>query len=106
MQRGVQEVPAPVAREDAAGPVAAVGRGREPEEQHASLRISEPGDGAPPVLLIGEASYLLSGDELAPCNQARAAPARHHLGLDPRELGHARPSWTRTPATTKLVSMV
>ena len=79
MERGPQEVARRVAGEDAPGPVAAVGRRREPDEQDPRLRVAEPRQRTAPVGLIPESGDLLARDELAPGDEPRAAAADDDL---------------------------
>src|SRR6185503_20450206 len=73
--------------EHAPGPVAAVRRGRESEEQDARVRVTEAGYGTRPVGLVAEAGDLLAGHPLAPLDEARAATALHQFGGERREGG-------------------
>src|ERR687898_755373 len=81
VQRSEEEVARPVAREEAAGPVRAVGRRGEAEDHDPRVRVAEARDGAPPVSLIAEGRTLLAGDLLAPLDEPRTAPARGDLPL-------------------------
>src|SRR3954469_10182686 len=74
-QRGEEPVARAVAGEDAPGAVAAVGRGRQPEDVHARGRVAEAGHRTAPVLLAGEGGALLARDLLAPGDEPRAAAA-------------------------------
>ena len=91
MERGPQEVARRVAGEDAARPVAAVGRRREPDEQDPRLWVAEPRQRTAPVGLIPESRDLLARDELAPRDEPRAAAADDDLvgqGGEGRQVGH------------------
>src|SRR5215472_12727850 len=74
-QRLEQEVAAAIAGEDPAGPVAAVGCGREPDDHHGGPLVAPAGNRAAPVLLAGERTALGDRHLLAPFDQARACPA-------------------------------
>ena len=93
---GEQPVARAVAGEHAAGAVAAVGRGRQAEDEDARGGIAEAGDRAAPVLLAGERRALLARHLLAPRDQPRAAPAGDDLlprcapGRRSRALEHAQ----------------
>ena len=67
------------------GPVAAVGRRREADEEDPRVRVAEPGHRPTPVRLVAEAGDLLARDLLAPRDEPRAAPARDDLGGQRRE---------------------
>src|SRR5690606_11825839 len=86
VQRREQPVAGAVAGEDAPGPVAAVGGGREAEEVHRRGGIAEAGHRPPPVLLVAVGGALLARHPLPPLHQPRAAAAADDLGL---ELGQA-----------------
>jgi hypothetical protein len=63
VERGHQEIARsarPVAREDAAGPVGAVRRRGEPDQEESSARVSESRDGPSPVGLVPEGAPLLA----------------------------------------------
>ena len=77
-----QPVAAPISREDAASPIASVGRRGKADDEEPGARISEAGDGPPPVLPIPERGPLRSGDLLAVSYQAGAAAAANDLGRD------------------------
>jgi hypothetical protein len=79
MQRGEEEVARPVAGEDPSGPVAAVGRRRQPDDEDPRGRVPESRHRPAPVLLVRERRPLLPGHALAPLDQSRAATA----GRDP-----------------------
>src|SRR5918994_1319168 len=81
VQRSEEEVARPVAGEEAAGPVRAVGRRGAAEDHDPRVRVAEARDGAPPVSLIAEGRTLLAGDLLAPLDEPRTAPARGDLPL-------------------------
>src|SRR5262245_27254777 len=95
MERGHQEVARPagaIAGEWTAGPVRAVGRRRERDEEDASGRIAEPRNWTAPVALVPERGALLAGDALAIRAQAFAAVARDDGAPDGRKTGHAESS--------------
>ena len=75
MQAGEQEVAAAVAGEDPAGPVAAVGGGREAVNENRRLVITPAGDRTSPVLLVPEGLAPDGGDLFPPGDQPRAGPA-------------------------------
>ena len=77
-----QPVAAPISREDAAGPIPSMRRRGKADDEEPGARISEAGDGPPPVLPIPERGPLRSGDLLAVSDQARAAAAADDLGRD------------------------
>ena len=77
-----QPLAAPISREDAASPIASVGRRGKADDEEPGAGISEAGDGPPPVLPIPERGPLRSGDLLAVSDQARAAAAADDLGRD------------------------
>ena len=85
MERSEEEVARRIAREDPTGPVAAVRRGREAEQQDARVGVTEAGHGTRPVGLVAEAGDLLACHPLAPLDQPRAAAALHDLGGQRRE---------------------
>ena len=85
VQRSEEEVARRIAGEDPTGPVAAVRRRRESEQQDARIRVTEAGHGTRPVGLVAEAGDLLAGHPLAPLDQPRAATALHDLGGQRRE---------------------
>ena len=88
MQRRVEPVAALVAGEDAARPVAAVRRRREPDDQDARRGIAESGNRATPVRPVAEASDALRGD--AACDARPAADSsRQRIS---RSVRRARPS--------------
>ena len=76
VERGVQEVARAVAGEHAPRPVAAMGAGRQADEQDAGADVAEAGHRPRPVLAVAEAGDLLARDPLAPLDEARAAPGR------------------------------
>src|SRR6266540_2290769 len=78
-QRGEQ----PVAGEDAAGAVAAVGGGRQAEDEQARGGVAEAGHRPAPVVPVPEGGALLPGDLLAPGDQARAPAALDQLPVEP-----------------------
>ncbi len=90
VQRGEEEVTGRVAREHAAGPVAAVRGGREPDHRHRRVRGSEPGHGPPPVLLVLEGGALHLGDLLPPGDQPGTGPAPRDEGVQLTEAGAPR----------------
>ena len=71
-QRRVEKRARGVAGEHAAGAVAAVGAGREPQQQQAGGGVAEARHRAAPVALLAVAAPLLAGDPLAVLDQARA----------------------------------
>jgi len=77
-----QPLAAPISREDAAGPIPSMRRRGKADDEEPGARISEAGDGPPPVLPIPERGPLRSGDLLAVSDQARAAAAADDLGRD------------------------
>ena len=72
----IEEVSAPVPREDPASPVATVGGGGQPDHQQPRSRITKARDWSPPVLPITVPPNLLAGRPLAMPDQARASSAR------------------------------
>ena len=79
VQRGEQPVAGPVPGEDPAGPVRAVGGGRQTDDDQAGRRIAEAGHGLRPVRVVAVGRPLLPAHLLAPLDQARARPARHDV---------------------------
>ena len=77
-----QPLAAPISREDAAGPIPSMRRRGKADDDEPGARVSEAGDGPPPVLPIPERGPLRSGDLLAVSDQARAAAAADDLGRD------------------------
>ena len=75
VHRREQEVARAVAGEHPTGAVAAVGRGREAEDEDRAPRVAEAGNGSRPVVLVGERRALLAADLLTPRDQARARAA-------------------------------
>ena len=103
MERGEQEIPRRVAREDTARAVAAVCRGRESDQQDARLGITESRHGPTPVRLIAEPRDLLARHLLAPGDEAWTAAAHDHLGGQGREggpVGHVSSSLSSRRETT------
>jgi len=82
MERGPQEVAARIAREDAPGPVPAVSCRREPDDEDPTVRVTETRERPAPIRLIAVPRDLLASDELAPRDEARAAPALDDLALE------------------------
>ena len=82
VQRREQPVAGAVAGEDPAGPVAAVGRRRQPDDEHPRLGAPPAGDRPAPVGLVGERPALLDRDVLAPPHQPRAGSAHRDLGVE------------------------
>jgi hypothetical protein len=97
MHRREQEIARRVAREDPTGPVAAVRRRRQPDDEDPRVRVAETRDGPAPVRLVAEPGDLLAGDLLAPGDEAGAAPAGDDLGCQLGKLVGARTSgrWRR-----------
>ena len=91
MERREQEVAGAIAGEDAPGAVPAV-RGRsEPDDQHAGIRVAEPGDGPAPVVVGPKGRSLLARDRFPPGDEPRTGPALDDLGGECAEIGRARP---------------
>ena len=86
VERGGQEIARAVAGEDAAGPVRAVRRGRQADQQQARVRIAEPRHRPAPVDVVAVGGLLLARDARAVAPQARAVLA----GDDRRADGQAR----------------
>ncbi len=82
MKRGPQEIARPVAGEDSPGPVAAVRRRGEPDDEDPRLGIAEAGQRTTPVRLVREARDLLAGDSFAPLDETRTAAAGDDLGAE------------------------
>jgi hypothetical protein len=82
VQAGEQPVARAVAGENSPGAVAAVGGGRQTEDQEAPGRVAESGYRPAPVLPVPERGPLVPGHLLAPGHQARAAPAPGDLHLE------------------------
>src|SRR6266511_2127282 len=82
-QRGEQPVAGAVAGKDAAGAVAAVGGGRQAEDEQARGGVAEAGHRPAPVVPVPEGGALLPGDLLAPGDQARAPAALDQLPVEP-----------------------
>jgi len=72
VEGGEQEVPGPIAREDAAGAVAAVRRRGKPDDDDARGGYAPPGYRPGPVTLSGETPRRIVGGVLAVLDQARA----------------------------------
>src|SRR5262245_19546493 len=85
VERRVEPVAALVAREDAAGAIAAVGGRSEPDDEEPRPRIAEPGHGASPVDPLAEARDPLARHALAMRDQPRAQPAADDTALDAPE---------------------
>jgi hypothetical protein len=83
VHRPEEEVPGLIPGEHPSGPVAAVGRRRQPDDQDPRLRVPERRDRPPPVALAAKSARRIRRRELPPCNQTRTPPARDHLALDP-----------------------
>ncbi len=82
-----QPVAGTITREDPAGAVGAVGRGREARDQDPGPRVAEPGYRAAPVRVRAERRPLLPRHLLAPLDQTRARPALDDLGAERPERG-------------------
>ena len=85
VERAEEPVAGTVAGEHPAGAVAAVRRGREPDDEHAGVRIAEAGYRAAPVVVTAERGPLLVGDLLAPLDEPRAGAAVDDLVGQRRE---------------------
>jgi len=83
----IQPGSAAVSREDAARPIPTMGSRREPDDQHAGVRIPESGDRAAPVRPRAERSALRPGDGLAVSDEARAHAAGDDLRRQTRQPG-------------------
>ena len=90
MQRGEQEVARAVAGEDPAGPVPAVRRGREAEDQDPRGRIAEALHRPAPVVPVAVRRPLLARDLLAPLDEPRAAAAVDDRLVERFQGGHGR----------------
>ena len=90
VQRREQEVARAVAGEDPAGPVAAVRRRREPEDQHPRRRIAEALHRPAPVVPVAIRRPLLARDLLAPLHEPRAAAAVDDRLVERFQGGHGR----------------
>ena len=88
MQRAEEPVARTIAGEDPAGAVPTVRSRREPDDQHASLRITETGNRASPIRLVTKRRALLGGDPLAPLDEPGTRPARDDL------VGRAARNWS------------
>jgi hypothetical protein len=62
-----------------------VGGGGQAEQDHASPWVPEPWDGTAPVLFVGIRRLFLTGDFLAPFDEAWAVPAGGYLLFELRE---------------------
>ena len=71
-QRREQEVARPVAGEHPAGAIAAVRRGREPDDQHPGAGVAETRHRPGPVRLVAKRRALLARDLFAPFDEPRA----------------------------------
>jgi hypothetical protein len=98
VQRRVEHVTGPVAREHPPGPVAAMRGGREADDEKRGVRRSKPWDRAPPVRLVGEGGALGAGHLLAPGDEPRAGLATGDARVQFRELGSAHASTVRLGA--------
>ena len=88
VHRPEQPVARAIAGEHAPGPVAAVGRRREADDEDLRGRVAEARHRAAPVVLVGVGRPLLGRHLLPPGHQPRAGPARHDLGGDGCERIH------------------
>ena len=75
VERGEQEIPGTVAREDAAGAIAAVRGRRQPDEHDPGRGVAPAWDGPRPVRLATEPRRRVLGRILAPRHEARARAA-------------------------------
>lgn len=82
VQRAEKEVARLIAREDAAGPVPAVGRRRQAHDEKPRGRISERGDRTGPVGLPHEAPGRIPRNAFAPGHQPGTSAARDDLALE------------------------
>src|SRR5581483_7592134 len=94
------EVPGSVSGEDAAGPVAAVGRRGQAEHEEPGLRVPEPRHRPAPVLLVGEPRRPIPGHLLAPGHEPRAPPAGDDVASNLREPANAHRSLAAFTAST------
>ena len=76
VQCSKEPVAASISSEDPSGPVTAVRRRREADDEEARSRITKTWNRFTPVLLIRESLYLFASDPLAPFDEPRAEPAR------------------------------
>src|SRR5262249_14079822 len=74
MERRVEDVSRPIARERAPGAIASMGRGRQSDDREAACRIPEARNGPRPVLLTGVAARRMARHLLSPPDQTRASP--------------------------------
>ena len=80
VERGVEPVAGAIASEDAARAIAAVGGGRETDDEQACIRIAEAGNRAAPVRVIGEALRRLRASGFAAAHEALAPAACGDVG--------------------------
>ena len=79
VQRAVEPVARAVAGEHPPGPVGAVGRRGQADQDDPGVRVAEAGHRAAPVLLVAEGRPLLERHLLPPRHEPRAGPAADDL---------------------------
>ncbi len=79
MECVVKPIAAPIPGEHTSCAVGPVRRRSKSDYEQSCLRIPEPSHRSPPVLLIGEASYLFFRDLLPPLDETGALAARYNL---------------------------
>jgi len=90
MERRPQEVAARVAGEHPPGPVAAVRRRREAEDEDPGVRVAEARQWPAPVRLVAEARDLLARHQLPPGDETRAAEAADDVVVEAGQRGSSR----------------
>ena len=82
VQTPKQPVARSVAGEHPPRAVRSMGGRCEADHQHPGVRVTETGDGSPPVLLVDERCAPFLGDPMSPLHEPGAAAARDQLVVD------------------------
>ena len=85
VEGGEEKISGAIASEDAAGAIAAVGGGGEPENQESRVRIAETGDGFAPVGPIAKGATFFLRNFFAVDDEARALAAGHDFLIENSE---------------------
>ncbi len=88
VERAIQPIAGPVAREDPAGSISAVSRRSKADDQKPPAGRPEAGDRSSPIMRVRKSSNFFARDVLAILDQTRASPAVDDLTLG-RQLGHS-----------------